>query len=154
MRVSVHNKSQKNNKYIFPLHFCTCQLSTSNILYCKWTVLLLLQLSIFKRRNLDANNMTQSGIFGHHTAGFLPSWQPVNIMSKWCVILTVTLPWNLVTCCGKLHVNTFFLNWVGILVYLLDMYVEQVAIVEGTKKLCNGKIKQTTKDLNYDVISA
>jgi len=47
----------------------------------------------------------------------------------------------------------FFSNWVDILVYLLDTYLEQI-VVEGAEEPRNGKVKETTKDLNYDVISA
>ena len=65
------------------------------------------------------------------------------------------MPWNLVTFFGKMHANTYFSSdWVDILVYLLDTYLEQIIIVEGTKEPRNGKIKETTKDLNYDVDSA
>jgi hypothetical protein len=35
-----------------------------------------------------------------------------------------------------------------------DTYLEQIIIVEGTKEPRNGKIKETTKDLNYYVSSA
>lgn len=131
----MHNKSQKNIKYLFPLHFCACHLCTSNILYSfRW---LFVQFIICKRRN----TMTQSGIFGHHIiASFLPPWQPVIIMFKWCVILTVTLPWNLVTCLGKMHVNTCFFFKLGRhICYMLYTYLDQIIIMEG-----NGKIKETT----------
>jgi len=37
---------------------------------------------------------------------------------------------------------------------LLDTYLEQIIIVECTEEPCNGKIKETMKDLNYDVNSA
>ena len=51
-------------------------------------------------------------------------------------------------------IHGFSSNWVDILVYLLDTYLEQIVIVEGTEEPCDGKIKDTTKDLNYDVNSA
>ena len=59
------------------------------------------------------------------------------------------------TCLGKLHATTCFSSsWVDILVYLLDTYLEQMIIVEGAEEPRNGKVKETMKDLNYDVVIA
>jgi hypothetical protein len=51
-------------------------------------------------------------------------------------------------------IRAFSSNWVDMHVYLLDPYLEQIIIVEGTEEPRNGKIKETTKDLNYIVNSA
>jgi hypothetical protein len=44
-------------------------------------------------------------------------------------------------------IHAFSSNLVDILVYLLYTYLEQIIVVEGTEEACNGKIKETRKDL-------